>query len=110
MGRVRVLSENDVRHLVSPTEARQVVEQAFQDFANGISRMASRVTVPIPDIAGNMRILPAVKVMLTPRPIPLKVYMGYVGPVFEDPSEDRLTVLLYDMRATDRGVGVDVGM
>lgn len=103
MGRVRVLSEADVRRLVTPAEAQTAVEQAFQDFANGISRMASRVTVPIP--AGNIRILPAVKVLPTPRPIPptrgylgVKVYTGYVGPVFKDQSKDRFTVLLYDMR------------
>ena len=104
MGRVRVLSEADVRRLVSPLEAQQAVEQAFQDFANGISRMAARVTVPIPDIVGNIRILPAVKVMPTPRPVPptrgylgVKVYTGYVGPVFKDMSKDRFTVLLYTM-------------
>jgi ornithine cyclodeaminase/alanine dehydrogenase len=105
MGKVRVLSEADVKGLVSPLEAQQAVEQAFQDFANGISRMAARVTVPIPDIVGNIRILPAVKVMPTPRPVPptrgylgVKVYTGYVGPVFKDMEKDRFTVLLYDMR------------
>jgi len=105
MGKVRVLSEADVKRLVSPLEAQQAVEQAFQDFANGISRMAARVTVPIPDIVGNIRILPAVKVMPTPRPVPptrgylgVKVYTGYVGPVFKDMEKDRFTVLLYDMR------------
>ncbi len=105
MGHVRILSEADVRSLVTPLEAQQAVEQAFQDFANGISRMAARLTVPIPDIAGNMRILPAVKVLPTPRPVPptrgylgVKVYTGYVGPVFKDLSKDRFTVLLYDMR------------
>jgi ornithine cyclodeaminase/alanine dehydrogenase-like protein (mu-crystallin family) len=72
-----VLSEADVKGLVSPVEAQQAVEQAFQDFANGISRMAARVTVPIPDIVGNIRILPAVKVMPTPRPVPLT--RGYLG-------------------------------
>jgi len=105
MGKVRVLSEAEVKRLVSPLEAQQAVEQAFQDFANGISRMAARVTVPIPDIVGNIRILPAVKVMPTPRPVPptrgylgVKVYTGYVGPVFKDMEKDRFTVLLYDMR------------
>ncbi len=105
MGRVRVLSEADVKRLVSPLEAQQAVEQAFQDFANGISRMAARVTVPIPDIVGNIRILPAVKVMPTPRPVPpsrgylgVKVYTGYVGPVFKDMAKDRFTVLLYTMQ------------
>jgi ornithine cyclodeaminase/alanine dehydrogenase-like protein (mu-crystallin family) len=105
VGRVRVLSEADVKRLVSPLEAQQAVEQAFQDFANGISRMAARVTVPIPDIVGNIRILPAVKVMPTPRPVPptrgylgVKVYTGYVGPVFKDMSKDRFTVLLYNMQ------------
>ena len=105
MGKVRVLSEADVKGLVPPLEAQQAVEQAFQDFANGISRMAARVTVPIPDIVGNIRILPAVKVMPTPRPVPptrgylgVKVYTGYVGPVFKDMEKDRFTVLLYDMR------------
>lgn len=105
MGKVRILSEADVRRLASPADANRCVEQAFQDFANGISRMAARITVPIPDIAGNMRILPAVKVMPTPRPVPptrgylgVKVYTGYVGPVFKDLSKDRFTVLLHDMR------------
>ncbi len=105
MGQVRVLSEADVKQLVPPLEAQAAVEQAFQDFANGISRMAARVTVPIPDIVGNIRILPAVKVLPTPRPVPpsrgylgVKVYTGYVGPVFKDPSKDRFTVLLYDMQ------------
>ena len=105
MGQVRVLSEADVRRLVAPLEAQQAVEQAFQDFANGISRMAARVTVPIPDIVGNIRILPAVKVLPTPRPVPpsrgflgVKVYTGYVGPAFKDMSKDRFTVLLYDMQ------------
>ena len=104
MGQVRVLSEADVRGLVTPLEAQTAVEQAFQDFANGVSRMAARVTVPIPDIVGNIRILPAVKVMPTPRPMPptrgflgVKVYTGYVGPVFKDMSKDRFTVLLYAM-------------
>jgi ornithine cyclodeaminase/alanine dehydrogenase-like protein (mu-crystallin family) len=104
MGRVHILSEADVRRLVAPPEAQQAVEQAFQDFANGISRMAARVTVPIPGVMGNMRILPAVKVLPTPRPIPptrgylgVKVYTGYVGPVFKDLGKDRFTVLLYDM-------------
>lgn len=104
MGRVRILSEADVKSLVTPLEAQEAVEQAFQDFANGISRMAARVTVTIPDIIGNMRILPAVKVLPTPRPIPptrgylgVKIYTGYVGPVFKDLTKDRFTVLLYDM-------------
>ena len=106
MGQVRVLSEADVRSLVTPLEAQTAVEQAFQDFANGVSRMAARVTVPIPDIVGNIRILPAVKVLPTPRPMPptrgflgVKVYTGYVGPVFKDMSKDRFTVLLYDMES-----------
>jgi alanine dehydrogenase len=105
VGQVRVLSEADVRRLVAPLEAQAAVEQAFQDFANGISRMAARVTVPIPDILGNIRILPAVKVLPTPRPVPpsrgylgVKVYTGYVGPVFKDLSKDRFTILLYDMQ------------
>lgn len=105
MGQVRVLSEADVKRLVTPLEAQAAVEQAFQDFANGISRMAARVTVPIPDIVGNIRILPAVKVLPTPRPVPpsrgylgVKVYTGYVGPVFKDLSKDRFTILLYDMQ------------
>jgi ornithine cyclodeaminase/alanine dehydrogenase-like protein (mu-crystallin family) len=105
MGKVRVLGEADVRRLVGPLDAQRCVEQAFQDFTNGISRMAARITVPIPGVAGNMRILPAVKVMPTPRPIPptrgylgVKVYTGYVGPVFKDMSKDRFTVLLHDMR------------
>jgi ornithine cyclodeaminase/alanine dehydrogenase-like protein (mu-crystallin family) len=105
VGQVRVLSEADVRRLVAPLEAQAAVEQAFQDFANGISRMAARVTVPIPDIVGNIRILPAVKVLPTPRPVPpsrgylgVKVYTGYVGPVFKDLSKDRFTILLYDMQ------------
>ncbi|HEX7124984.1 MAG TPA: ornithine cyclodeaminase family protein [Thermodesulfobacteriota bacterium] len=105
MGKVRILSEADVRRLVGPLDAQRCVEQAFQDFTNGISRMAARITVPIPGIAGNMRILPAVKVMPTPRPVPptrgylgVKVYTGYVGPVFKDLSKDRFTVLLHDMR------------
>jgi len=105
VGQVRILSEADVKRLVSPVEAQHAVEQAFQDFANGISRMAARVTVPIPDIVGNIRILPAVKVMPTPRPVPptrgylgVKVYTGYVGPVFKDMSKDRFTVLLYNMQ------------
>lgn len=104
MGQVRILSEAEVRSLVSPLEAQQAVEQAFQDFANGISRMAARITVNIPDIAGNIRILPAVKVMPTPRPVPptrgflgVKIYTGYVGPVFKDMDKDRFTVLLHDM-------------
>lgn len=104
MGRVRILSETHVKSLVTPLEAQEAVEQAFQDFANGISRMAARVTVTIPDIVGNMRILPAVKVLPTPRPIPptrgylgVKIYTGYVGPVFKDLTKDRFTVLLYDM-------------
>lgn len=103
MGQVRILSEGEVRLLVTPLQAQQAVEQAFQDFANGISRMAARVTVPIPDVAGNMRILPAVRVLPTPRPVPptksylgVKVYTGYVGPVFKDRTKDRFTVLLYD--------------
>lgn len=103
MGHVRVVSEAEVQRLVTPLEAQQVVEQAFQDFANGISRMAARVTVPIPDVGGNIRILPAVKVLPTPRPIPptksylgVKVYTGYVGPVFKDLGKDRFTLLLYD--------------
>jgi len=106
VGQVRILSEADVRRLVTPLEAQAAVEQAFQDFANGISRMAARVTVPIPDIVGNIRILPAVKVLPTPRPMPptrgflgVKVYTGYVGPVFKDMSKDRFTVLLYDMES-----------
>lgn len=104
MGKVRLLSESDVRGLVTPLEAQQAVEQAFQDFANGISRMAQRITVSIPNITGNIRILPAVKVLPIPRPMPptrgylgVKVYTGYVGPVFKDLSKDRFTVLLYDM-------------
>lgn len=105
MGQIRVLSEADVKRLVTPLEAQAAVEQAFQDFANGISRMAARVTVPIPDIVGKIRILPAVKVLPTPRPVPpsrgylgVKVYTGYVGPVFKDMSKDRFTILLYDMQ------------
>ncbi len=104
MGKILLLSENDVKGLVDPLEAQQAVEQAFQDFANGISRMAQRITVSIPNLPGNMRILPAVKVLPTPRPLPptrgylgIKVYTGYVGPVFKDLSKDRFTVLLYDM-------------
>jgi ornithine cyclodeaminase/alanine dehydrogenase-like protein (mu-crystallin family) len=105
MGQVRILSEADVRTLVSPLEAQRVVEEAFRDFSNGISRMAARVTVPIPGIMGNIRILPAVKVMPFPRPTPptrgylgVKVYTGYVGPVFKDATKDRFTVLLHDMQ------------
>jgi alanine dehydrogenase len=104
MGKVLILSENDVKGLVSPLESQQAIEQAFQDFANGISRMAQRITVSIPNIPGNMRILPAVKVLPTPRPMPptrgylgVKVYTGYVGPVFKDLTKNRFTVLLYDM-------------
>ena len=104
MGKVLLLSENDVKELVTPLEAQQAVEQAFQDFANGISHMAQRITVSIPNILGNMRILPAVKVLPTPRPMPptqgylgVKIYTGYVGSVFKDLSKDRFTVLLYDM-------------
>jgi ornithine cyclodeaminase/alanine dehydrogenase-like protein (mu-crystallin family) len=105
MGCVRVLSEADVRRLVTPREAQIVIEEAFRDFSNGISRMATRVTVPIPSIMGNIRILPAVNVMPFPRPMPpthgylgVKVYTGYVGPVFKDTSLDRFTVLLHDMK------------
>ena len=105
MGCVRILSESDVRSLVTPREAQVVVEEAFRDFSNGISRMAARVTVPIPGIMGNIRLLPAVKVMPFPRPMPptrgylgVKVYTGYVGPVFKDTSLDRFTVLLHDMK------------
>jgi len=105
MGKVRILSEADVKGLVTPLEAQTAVEQAFQDFANGISRMAARITVNIPDIMGNMRILPAVKVMPTPRPMPpergylgVKIYTGYVGPVFKEMERDRFTVLLHDMQ------------
>lgn len=105
MGEILVLSERDVQSLVSPLEAQRAVEEAFRDFANGVSRMAARVTVPIPGIAGNLRILPAVKVLPVPRPIPptrgylgVKVYSGYVGPVFKDLSKDRFTVLLYGMQ------------
>jgi ornithine cyclodeaminase/alanine dehydrogenase-like protein (mu-crystallin family) len=104
MGRVRVLSEADVRALVSVREAQTVIEEAFRDFSNGVSRMAARVTVPIPGIMGNIRILPAVKVLPHPRPMPptrgylgVKVYTGYVGPVFKDPTKDRFTLLLHDM-------------
>jgi ornithine cyclodeaminase/alanine dehydrogenase-like protein (mu-crystallin family) len=67
--------------------------------------MAARVTVPIPGIMGNIRILPAVKVMPFPSQMPptrgflgVKVYTGYVGPVFKDTSLDRFTVLLHDMK------------
>jgi len=105
MGNVRILSETEVRSLVSPCEAQTAVQQAFQDFANGISRMAARVTVAIPNIMGNIRILPAVKVMPTPRPVPptrgylgVKVYTGFVGPVFKDMTKARFTVLLHDMQ------------
>jgi ornithine cyclodeaminase/alanine dehydrogenase-like protein (mu-crystallin family) len=105
MGSVRILSEDDVRQGVSVQEAQQIIEQAFKDFANGISRMHARVTVPIPDIAGNMRLLPAVKVLPTPSPMPptrgylgVKLYTGYVGPAFKDREKPRFVVLLYDMR------------
>ncbi|MBI4589131.1 MAG: hypothetical protein HY725_09860, partial [Candidatus Rokubacteria bacterium] len=96
MGSVRILSEADVRRLVSPLEAQVAVEEAFRDFANGVSRMAPRVTVPIPEAGGNIRILPAVKVLATPRRLPpppgylgVKVYTGYVGPVFRDLEKGR---------------------
>jgi ornithine cyclodeaminase/alanine dehydrogenase-like protein (mu-crystallin family) len=104
VGQVRILSEENVRNLLSPLEAQEAVEQAFQDFANGVSRMAQRITLPIANIAGNMRILPATGVLPTPRPMPptraymgVKVYTGYVGPVFKDLTKDRFTVLLYDI-------------
>ncbi len=105
MGSIRILSEDDIRHLVSPLEAQTAVEEGFRDFANGVSRMAPRVTVPIPDAGGNIRILPAVRVLPVPRRMPppagylgVKVYTGYVGPAFKDLSKDRFTVLLYDYR------------
>jgi len=105
MGAIRVLSEADVRHLVSPLEAQTAVEEAFRDFANGVSRMAPRVTVPIPEAGGNIRMLPAVRVLPTPRRLPpppgyvgVKVYTGYVGAAFKDLDKDRFTVLLYDYR------------
>ncbi|MBI4081720.1 MAG: ornithine cyclodeaminase family protein [Candidatus Lambdaproteobacteria bacterium] len=104
MGQVRILSEAEVKSLVSPLEAQRAVEQAFQDFANGISRMAARITVNIPDVMGNMRILPAVKVMPVQRAMPptrgflgVKIYTGYVGPVFKEMERDRFTVLLHDL-------------
>ena len=103
MGAVRVLSEADVRALVTPADARVAVEEGFRDLANGVSKMAPRITVPIPEAGGNIRMLPAVRVLAAPRRMPpppayvgVKIYTGYVGPAFKDMSKDRFTVLLYD--------------
>src|SRR3989304_4287070 len=86
-------------------DVMKTLERAFRDYANGISEVPPRITIPVPGVLGNMRILAATRVRSTdslppsPSYLGCKVYTGYVGPVFKDLSKPRFVILLYDARS-----------
>ncbi|MDQ4148999.1 MAG: ornithine cyclodeaminase family protein [Actinomycetota bacterium] len=56
---VLLLSDGDVRSLLSPGEAVDAVEKGFLDFARGIAKMPAKLYLDFPEHSGDLRIMPA---------------------------------------------------